>query len=233
MRSNRRFFAVYLGLMLSSAACTAILVPDEKDDGVERCNTTEDCSTPSDNRHQAACVFGTDQDPASDKVCTVVYDGDVACNPENFPLENIIRETWEDADLASDAYVATCDPAGGEGCPASTGCNDGLVEGDFGTCVDPDDHLQAVNTFSFEGIEAGQDVGHQLCRYYFCDDRFVCNYATGKCEICSEGSGPADGGCVEIHVAGAPSSIYLPADAGNCDGNKAVDEVEFGPVPGG
>jgi hypothetical protein len=227
--------SLLLGLGLVASACTAILVPDADDDGVDRCNTSEDCPAPGDTRYQAACVFGADQDEGSDKVCTTVYNVEVNCISEAFDMTHPYRMAWDDAQ-DSQAYNEICaeEDLGQEGCGRDLNgqCNDGLEFSEtYSTCVDPDKLLKAVSVpLSGEGFEAGFDVNDQICRYHFCDERFVCNQSTGKCEICTEGETMENGGCVELYTAGARSTVYLSEEHGEC-GDVKGGESMIGDVP--
>lgn len=239
MSTRRRLFPALLLLAgFTASACTAILVPDEEDDGVERCNNSEDCKEIDDNRYVAQCVHADGQPENTDKVCVAdlekipcgdVYDGE-------HPLSMAI-----DAAEAAKAAYGQCstENRGKRGCPPMDGgvCNEGLeINNATGTCDDPDDPLPAIYPPSVGGVEiAGQDAKDQFCRWYFCDETMVC-VQSGSQELCRPCSGKnpddfGDGGCGEIYIQGEPSSIYLDADAGNCSGNRSTTEAEFGPAP--
>ena len=125
----------------AASACTAILVPDQdgSDDGVVRCNNTDDCPDPEDNRFVAACVYGEGQDQQTPKVCVADFD-DRTCNPTSFAGDHPVAITFEDASDAAILYVAcTSDNFGRQGCPAGmAGCNDGLTLTEENICDDDD-----------------------------------------------------------------------------------------------
>jgi hypothetical protein len=218
------------------SACSAFFVPDVNDDGVSRCNTTEDCESPEDNRHIAQCVYGEAQPENSEKVCSSAFK-QLNCNPQAYggdhPLVTVYEEVTSNQVKA--AYGACADEFRGmQGCAPLNGvCNDGLelIEG---VCDDPDALYPALNPSQVGGVDiAGQDVIDQFCRFYFCDDSFVCDTSGTKwlCKPCDPNEEYGTGGCGSLYLDGAPSTIYTDPTAGNCEGAIGDAGVEFGAVP--
>ena len=108
------------------SACSAFFVPDDKDDGVLRCNTTEDCAEPDDNRHVAQCVFGEGQPENSDKVCSSAF-RELGCHPQVQNGEGQLEDLYDD--VTSNQVKAlygscTAENEGKRGCaPSASGCN--------------------------------------------------------------------------------------------------------------
>lgn len=239
MSTRRRLFPALLLLTgFTASACTAFYVPDEADDDVVRCNTSEDCPDTGDNRYVAQCVYGEGQADNSDKVCAADF-AKIPCGGEAYDGEHPLSVAYEDAVAAKGAYgQCAMENRGKRGCTPLDGvCNDGLTINNLSkVCDDPDDPIPAVYPPSVGGIEiAGQDAKDQFCRWTFCDESFVCA-KSGSQEICKPCSGkdPADygdGACGEIYIQGEPSPIYTSLDAANCDGNKASTDAVFGPAP--
>ncbi|NVB38945.1 hypothetical protein G6O69_13975 [Pseudenhygromyxa sp. WMMC2535] len=235
---TRRPFASALLLTAGFAvsACTAILVPDEGDDGVVRCNNTEDCPDIEDNRYRSQCVFGDGQDQDnSDKVCAADFEV-IGCNPQNYDGDHPFVTLYEDAVDAKAAYVAcTEENRGKRGCLNSGGsCEAGLELREDGVCDDPNDPLPAIYPPDVGGADiAGQDVMDQFCRSYFCDEEFVCDTSTSNwtCRRCSTSDPFAEGGCGLLYIQGARSSVYEDASLGNCDGTLETEEQVLGTAP--
>lgn len=238
---GRRNAGVSLLILLAGftvSACSAFFVPDEKGDGVARCNTTDDCDPPADNRHVAQCVFGEGQPENSDKVCSSAFK-EQSCHPTAQKGEGLLEELYDD--VTSNQVKAlygscTAENEGKRGCaPGATGCLDGLEEID-GICDDPDALYPALNP-SQVGLTdiAGQDVLDQFCRFYFCDESFVCDQSGSKplCRPCDPNEPYGEGGCGTLYIQGAPSPVYTHIDesGGNCNGEIDLGDVEFGPAP--
>lgn len=230
-------FTLLAGFLAS--ACTAILVPDEEDDGVVRCNTTDDCPKLDDNRFVAQCDRADGQSDSSDKVCIADFD-DVSCGGEAYDGEHPLTLAYMDA-VAAKAFYGQCaeENRGKRGCQPQAGgvCNEGLeINNLSGACDDPGAAIPAVYPPSAGGVDiAGQDAKDQFCRWYFCDESFVCA-KSGSREICQPCSGrdPSDygsGACGQLYIEGEPSPIYTDVDGGNCSGNKSTTDAEFGPAP--
>lgn len=220
------------------SACSAFFVPDVGDDGVDRCNTTEDCPEPTDNRHIAQCVFGEGQAENSDKVCSSAFK-ELTCHPQAQNGEGELEALYED--LTSNqikALYSSCSDAndGKKGCePGAVGCMDGLTERN-GICDDPDAPFPAINPSEVGLSEiAGQDALDQLCRFYFCDESFVCDQSGSKplCRPCDPDEPYGEGGCGTLYIQGAPSKVYTPdvETMGNCNGDIDLGDVEFGTPP--
>lgn len=235
---NSRTFLLPLAAT-ALAACTAFYPPTEDDDGVKRCNTSEDCGEPDSNQHTFACVHGEGQDNGTDKVCTLDYDLDRNCLPEAYAMDSPLVEAYNDALSAGDAgaYAAcTEDNFGKQGCTQDMidGCDAGLSRNDITNVCDEEDpeHLAIMSNADY----AGQDVLDQFCAWYFGDPNWVCNEQIGKCRPCEEvasidgNTNPfSEGGCVRLYVQGAPSPVY-DFDSAN-DGSDSTDDAVFGSVP--
>jgi hypothetical protein len=217
-------------------ACTAILVPDQKDDGVVRCNNTEDCDESDDNRYVSLCVYGEGQAENTDKVCAPTF-AEVSCDPTLPPYmgDSPFSTAWEAAQLSA-AYVACeVEDYGKRGCPPDVGqCDEGLTAidnvftGNGQLCEDTGAILGAAPANADDA--KGQDVKDRLCRSHFCDDTFVCDTNLHVCRACDPDSEFTAGGCFEVFIQGAPSSVYDEASC-NENGNTSPTEAEFGPVP--
>jgi|SRR5690554_4180711 len=240
MSTRRRFTPALLLLTgFTISACTAILVPDQKDDGVERCDNTPDCTEIDDNRYVAQCVKPDTLDDNASSVCSADF-AKIPCGGMAYGGDHVLDEAYADARDAQAAYVScTMENRGKRGCPPAEGgvCEDGLSVADAtGICDDPDAPIPAMHPPDVGGIEvAGQDAMDQFCRWYFCDETFVCD-TTGSqptCQPCS-GTDPEEfgkGGCGQLYIQGEPSSFYTDLDNANCSGNKPNAEAEFGPAP--
>lgn len=220
------------------SACSAFFVPDENDDKVARCNTTEDCDAPEDNRHVAQCVFGEGQPENSDKVCSSAFK-ELGCHPQVQNGEGQLEDLYDDVTSNQvKALYGSCsdENEGKRGCaPSPSGCNEGLEVID-GICDDPDALYPAINP-SQVGLTdiAGQDVLDQLCRFYYCDESFVCDQSGSKpiCRPCEPGQAFGEGGCGTLYIQGEPSPVYTHIDenGGNCNGEIDLGDVEFGTAP--
>ena len=237
--STSRMSLLLAGFALS--ACTAILVPDQDDDGVARCNNTEDCVQPSDNRFQAVCVFGEGQADNSDKICAPEFQ-EINCNPEAYSGDHpfVVRYGEATTNQAKAEYGA-CEEEnrGKRGCqPQDQGvCESGLELNSDGYCDDPDASIPAIYPPIVGGVDiAGQDALDQFCAWYFCGEDWVCDTGGPKwtCKPCSSSDPFGEGGCGQLYIEGEPSPIYQSLDGGNCnDGTKADTEVVLGAAPGG
>ncbi len=241
MSSTRRplFAALLLTASFVASACTAILVPDEDDDDVARCDRTDDCTQPDDNRWQSQCVAGEGQDGKGDKVCAPSF-AEINCSPDAYSGDHPYPAVFAGAtDNKSKVLYGSCDEEnlGKQGCKAMAGaCNDGLVLRDDGICDDPDAPLPAVYPTDAGGVEiAGQDVRDQFCRSYFCDESFVCDTSGAKhvCKPCS-GTDPenfGEGGCGTLFIQGERSPAYTDLAGANCEGMLDTDAIGYGTSP--
>ena len=242
MSTRRRFisaFSLFIGFTVS--ACAAFYVPNEEDDNVQRCNTTEDCDDTGDNRYVAQCVYGEGQPENSSKVCAADFDRKIACGGEDYNGDHPLSIAYADAVANKGAYGQCSDENRGKrGCAPKDGglCNEPLqLNNASGVCDDPDDPIPAVYPPDVGGVEiAGQDAKDQFCRWYFCDETFVCA-KSGSREVCLPCSGTdpedyGDGACGQLYIQGEPSPIYQDLDGGNCNnGEMATTEAQFGPAP--
>ncbi|EDM79799.1 hypothetical protein PPSIR1_31908 [Plesiocystis pacifica SIR-1] len=240
--STRR--PLVLALLLSStfaaSACTAFFVPGEDDDGIVRCNNTDDCPQPDDNRWRSQCVFGEDQDPGSDKVCAPFFRDDIGCDPEStFTGDSPILAVYEDAtDANSRVLYVACEEAnlGKQGCPPAPGmgCNDGLTPNDSNVCDVEGAEIPAILPTTVGGTDiAGHDVLDQYCRSYFCDESYVCDKNSFRCLPCNSSDPFSEGGCGTLYIQGERSPAYTDLDSAmaNCSGDLSVDEQDIGTAP--
>jgi hypothetical protein len=239
MSNRRRVFSVlsFTAGFLASA-CTAILVPDEDDDGVNRCNNLQDCKDIKDNRYRPQCVHADGQPENSDKVCVADF-AEIRCGGEFYNADHPLTKSYLAA-VASKAVYGQCstDNRGKQGCPPPAGepCDPGLEVNEAGTCDDPDNPIPALHPPTVGGIDiAGQDAKDQFCRWYFCDETFVCA-RSGSVETCRPCSGTdpnnsGGGACGELYIQGERSSIYTELDDANCNGDLPSTDATFGPTP--
>jgi hypothetical protein len=242
---RRTLSALTLLVGFSVSACAAFFVPDEDDDNVERCNNFDDCAKIPDNRYTPQCVHGEGQPENSSKVCAPTY-AEVRCDTKAYNDQHPLSEAIADAVAAKAAYgMCSMENRGKRGYQPNAGvCNEGLEPHPIsGTCDVPNATIPALYPPSIGGVDsAGQDAKDQFCRWYFCDETFVCAARSGStvelCQPCS-GTDPKDygrGACGQIYIQGEPSPIYTDGTAGaNCNGNVATTEALFGsaPTPGG
>jgi hypothetical protein len=156
MRSLIRSSVLPLALGLLPA-CSAILPPDTKDDGVERCDNVGDCTESEDSRFDVECVFGEGQDEDSQKICAPTF-ATVDCDPEEYSENTGFREKWDEAVAASGVYLPCDEDKKGErGCKPKPGneCNDpGHSVNEHGVCDDLDAEYAAVEAeASREGFD--------------------------------------------------------------------------------
>jgi hypothetical protein len=221
------------------SACAAFYVPGEEEDGVQRCNTSEDCDDLGDNRLVAACVYGEGQPENSSKICVADFD-QIACGAEDYDANHPLTIAYLAAQANKAAYGQCSEENRGKrGCAPMDGgvCNEGLqINNTSGICDDPDDPIPAIYPPDVGGVDiAGQDAKDQFCRWYFCDERSVC-VKSGSRELCQPCSGTnpedyGDGACGQIYIEGEPSTIYTGLDDANCEGDRATTEAQFGPAP--
>jgi hypothetical protein len=220
------------------SACTAILVPNGGDDGVERCNTAADCTELEDNRHIAQCVSGEGQPDNVDNVCAPAFD-EINCHPDAASGGSRFDEIYGEAtsNQSKGAYGACIEAnKGKQGCaPRADGCDAGLevVDPERNICDDPDALYPSINPSEVGGVEiAGHDVVDQFCRFYFCDDSFVCDPTGSKwiCKPCNPAREFGEGGCGTLFIQGERSPVYTDGveTDGNCNGAIDKDDAEFG-----
>jgi hypothetical protein len=233
----RRLASVSLLLAgFTISACTAFFVPDQGDDGVERCNNGEDCEKIDDNRYVAVCVSGEDQADNSSNICAADF-AEINCNPEAYKSgDHPLFERYEEVtDTQGKIVYGQCadENLGKRGCaPRPDGCDAGL-EVIEGVCDDPSALYPAINPSQVGGVEiAGQDVLDQYCRFYFCDESFVCDTSGSKwiCKACDPNEEFGQGGCGTLYIQGQPSTVYTSLDSANCNGDIPDGEVVFGPA---
>lgn len=220
------------------SACSAFFVPNVDDDGVARCNVTEDCEDPKDNRHVAECVYGEGQPENSSKICSATFK-EIKCDPGIYSGDHPLSEMYDEVtDNQTKAAYTACSEAnlGKRGCAPNAGACDAGLEVIEGVCDDPDALYPSLNPMQVGGVDiAGQDVIDQFCRFYFCDESFVCDTSGAKwiCKSCDPSEEFGSGGCGTLYLDGAPSPVYTHPheNGGNCEGKIGVDEVKFGEPP--
>ncbi|MFV8750396.1 hypothetical protein ACNOYE_07580 [Nannocystaceae bacterium ST9] len=234
--------ALLLVAGFAASACTAILVPNAEDDGVNRCNNSDECPDLDDNRYRSQCVYGEGQDEKSSKVCVADF-AEINCKPTDYGGMHPFAEAYDDAtDNASKGQYVACLPEnlGKQGCGFNIDvpCADGLAPNDDDICDDSDPNtLPAIAPNKLvEGVEpAGQDVADQFCRWRFGDENWVCDTSgsQGKwiCRDCDPGKPFGQGGCGTMYLQGTPSTVYTDLEDANYDGDKDDTEVTFGAVP--
>jgi hypothetical protein len=232
--------ALLLITSFTASACTAILVPNEDDDGVDRCNNTDDCPVLDDNRHVSVCVYGEGQDEMSSKVCVADY-REINCKPENYDMTHPFVDAYDEAVDSVGSYVG-CLPEnlGKQGCGVSMTmpCLDGLALNDADICDDDDPNtLPAISPTKVpDDIEAaGQDVADQFCRWRFGDENWVCDTTASQgrwiCRDCDPTEEFGKGGCGTLYLQGAPSTVYTDLADANVSGDLEDTLVTFGPIP--
>jgi len=226
----------------TASACTAILVPNEKDDGVVRCNNSTECPTLDDNRTRSQCVYGEGQDQKSSKVCVADF-AEINCNGGTYEGTHPFAEAYAEAtDNGSKASYVGCttENLGKRGCGYNidTPCADGLVPNDKDICDDTDPNTpEAISPTKLpEGVEAaGQDVVDQFCAWRFGDENWVCDTtgSQGKwvCRDCDLAKEFGQGGCGQLYLQGVVSTVYTDLADANFDGDKDDTEVTFGAIP--
>jgi hypothetical protein len=238
--------ALVLVAGFTASACTAILVPDEKDDGVVRCNNSDECPSPEeldDNRYVSECVYGEDQAQSTSKICVAGFSDVVECKPTSYPGGHPYDEAYKDAtdNVSKGQYVGcSTENIGKQGCGFNIDfpCADGLAPNDKDICDDTDPNTpEAISpTKVVEGLEvAGQDVADQFCAWRFGDENWVCDTTgpSGKwlCRDCDPGKEFGQGGCGRLYLQGAVSPVYTDLADANFDGDKEDDLVTFGDIP--
>lgn len=237
------------------SACTAFYPPDEKDDGVDRCDNVGDCEVPDNSQWDVECVHGDGQDESTPKVCAPVF-RIVSCDPTDYKDDHPLSLKLQEADETNGVYVS-CDEmmhAGTKGCSArpksdpNGECDAGLVKNVYGVCDEPDAMYPAVPA---RPELAGLDVLDQFCRNYFCSDEWMCDQSTGTpvCRPCKPVEDDTDqigqGACAELYTKGADgkaarSTVYdVDSSCGknglSSDATTALRLAaeKVGPVPDG
>lgn len=230
--SSIAFVIGLCGITAASSACSVILKPR---DDVERCGTAEDCSPTGDNRYEPVCKFddeNLDLDSTRvDKICVADFRS-IGCDPMQYSgqsAKNMYLETFDDAACAD--VGCSMENLGSLGCPPPSGepCNDGLELDDEGNfCNDPDADERVIPAAYLAVNELpGQHIKDQFCKSFFCDDSFVCNSDTNKCQQCDPDLEFGEGGCGLVYSEGALAKIYVLGDAleEQCTGEDVdVDE---------
>lgn len=222
-----------------SGGCNFIFNPANSDD-IVRCKNTIECEKEevffealNTERLDAQCsspggsaTFGTSK---TNQVCAIVDKASVSCGTDMLPAGNYADAV--DAATKNKAVYTSCpnDKLGSLGCKPKSNdvCDAGLKKSDHGLC--DDDKGQPL----YEASAAFflQDVKDQQCRSYFCSDEFVCN-KTNKCIRCDPDKKPGEGGCGDLALNGARSTVLQTQkqldDA--CPASSSFEGTEFGPV---
>ncbi|MGB1699544.1 MAG: hypothetical protein ACPHRO_06315, partial [Nannocystaceae bacterium] len=172
------------------------------------CENVSECPDYGDNRLVGQC-FSNDADVNNAPgVCVATWKPE-SCDKSNTTLP--LGETFAAAEaLGTGVYSQGCDPvnAGKRGCQPDpmTGCEAGTELQD-GACQVPGSPVLAG--VGGDPDLLGQDVLDQSCRFYFCNEDFVCDKTNFSCRPCDPTKPIGYGGCTEIWVEGAPSTIYM------------------------
>jgi hypothetical protein len=200
---------------------------------------------------------------SGDQVCSAIYDTAIGCNGSNTsPLTHPFRVAYDEAIKADYYQLCASEHLGLPGCrPCSSALNlDDSPQCDNGSgenkskCVDGSEADDATGVCSGDGpwptypanakgpsddsLE-GQDVLDQYCRSFFCDEDFVCDRDTFKCIKCDPEGDYGEGGCGDLYVNGARSTVYQDQDTleSRCSKSTPKSEAslatEFGPIPSG
>lgn len=241
-------FPLLASLVLNSGC--SLTAPSGDDDAVQRCATTSDCLVleSKDNRFTYACVRAPGQSEQSEQVCEPrkanvtcgfaaagsSVDADSAPTSGDDYLAYLLRVA---SDLSGDPSTKLCpdDKLGTFGCPPDKDneCSEGEVTkiGSVEFCSDPKSPtIPAGGSTTL----AEADVRDQYCRWYFCDDKMVCN--AGQCVPCDPSKSFENGGCRAMYRNGEPSPVQVDV-ADNCNsgtqGSKDIkaESKVFGDFP--
>lgn len=215
--SSLATFAGLATVLVATSACSVILKPR---DDVERCGTAEECSPTGDNRYEPVCKFddeNLDLDSTKvEKICVADFRS-ISCDPGSYAmgssLKNLFVETMETAACAD--LGCAMENQGKVGCPppSGAGCEGGLELDDEGFCNDPDADEPVIPASYLAANDLdGHHIRDQFCKSFFCDDSFVCNADTNKCQRCDDERDYGDGGCGLVYSEGALAKIYVLGD---------------------
>ena len=228
-----------LPLVMLSAGCNFIFNPANSDD-IIRCKNTIECEKEevffeglNTERLDASCTapgstatFGTSN---PNQVCSLVDKASVACGTENLPA-GTFADAVDAATLNKGVYApCTADKKGTLGCEAKDDgtCLNGLKKTSHGLCDDG----KGLPLYAASEAFLLQDVKDQQCRSYFCSDQFVCDDRS-KCIRCDPKKDVGKGGCGDLALNGARSTVYQSNDdlEGACPDVSTFEGTEFGPV---
>ncbi len=211
-RSRTASLILTAAALLGGLGCSVILNPR---DDVQRCDNTDECEQPEDQRFEAVCL----SDPEADIDTTQVEQVCVAefktrnCDPMSFNPGTQFRDLVDSRGFSD--YACT-DTPGVQGCPpeAGVGCQAGLEINANDTCDVPGAEVPAINLNASGDLEA-QDVKDQYCASFFCDDSYVCNTEGDRavCQPCDPDLPFGEGGCGTVYTQGTPSCVYVQGDA--------------------
>ncbi len=225
MYARTTLVALFASLSFSVGACTLILPPGDGDDAVDRCENVSECPDYGDNRLVGQCFSNDSEVNSAPGVCVATWKPE-SCDPTDTTLP--LGETYEMAvALGTAVYTQGCsdENRGTRGCPvdAMGQCEEG-TEAQDGFCQKPGDPVLAG--VGGETSLLGQDVLDQSCRFFFCNEDFVCDKTTFACRPCDPNKLIGEGGCSEIWVDGAPSPIYMNQGAlsGACKNENAESQ---------
>jgi hypothetical protein len=216
-------------VLLGTSACSVILKPR---DDVERCGTAEECSPTGDNRYEPVCKFddeNLDLDSTKiDKICVADFRS-IGCDPMGYSsgsgLNNLFLETTEKSSCVD--LGCSMENMGKAGCPppSGEGCGSGLELDDEGFCNDPDaDEPIIPPSYLAANDLDDQHVRDQFCKSFFCDDSFVCNSDTKKCQRCDTDRPFGEGGCGLVYSEGEIAKVYVLGD--DLEAQCAAEDVQ-------
>lgn len=227
------------GSLLVGTGCNFIFNPANSDD-IVRCKNTTECEKDeaffealNTERLDASCqapggsaTFGTSK---TNQVCSMVDKASVSCGTENLPAIPF-ADAVEEATTNKGVY-APCPASmkGKLGCTARDDgtCDNGLSNSVHGVC----DDKQGQPLYAASDAFLLQDVKDQQCRSYFCSDEFVCDDKS-KCIRCDPDKKVGEGGCGDLALNGARSTVYQSNTTLDtaCPDASAFDGTEFGPI---
>lgn len=234
-----RLVAATLPAVLLSAGCNFIFNPANSDD-IVRCKNTTECEKNeaffealNTERLDATCqapggsaTFGTSK---TNQVCSMVDKASVSCGTDMLPAGKFADAV--DAATTNKAVYAPCSSAdkGKLGCDARDDgtCDSGLKKSKHGVCDDG----KGQPLYAASDAFLLQDVKDQQCRSYFCSDEFVCDDKS-KCIRCDPDKEPGKGGCGDLALNGARSTVYQTIDAleDACPETSTFEGTAFGKV---
>ncbi len=210
-RSRTASLILTAAALLGGLGCSVILNPR---DDVQRCENTDDCEQPEDQRYESVCLSDPDANIDTTKVeqvCVAEFKTR-GCNPMSSAEDSEYRVLFESRGFSD----YTCmDSMGAQGCPPDgDACAAGLEVNGMGVCDVPGASIPAINLASFTDLDA-QDVKDQFCASFFCDDSYVCNTEDDRhvCQPCDPELPFGQGGCGTVYTQGTPSCVYVQGDA--------------------
>ena len=224
-----------------AAGCNFIFNPANSDD-IVRCKNTTECEKNeaffealNTERLDATCqapggsaTFGTSK---TNQVCSMVDKASVSCATDMLP-ESTFADAVDEATTNKGVYTPCSSANKGKlGCEARDDgtCENGLEKSDHGACQTAGDKGQPLYAPSEAFLL--QDVKDQQCRSYFCSDEFVCDDKS-KCIRCDPDKDPGKGGCGDLALNGARSTVYQTDKVLDdiCQTPSTFEGTAFGPI---